>query len=507
VRTKRLAHRIEEKIEKLIDEAQPLTAPPATDADDTTADRMWEYITIAKSTESDSGKTSCLTALLRREENQSLLACFRGEGKWHGHGAEAHFEGAPNWEVVIAKLESFPQHLSREYEQQFPFGFGQTVASAPAFGAAPLGGQPAVGAPTVCGAPAFGTSQFFGASTRGAFGGAPSASALSMQNVCVKITSSDGEDLYCGSQLLDFTRRHVLTQIGSSCIDETKGVWEIEPLRYESSSLICRIRNVAHGEYLYVGSRLLDLDRARVLTWVGDHNGDPAMIWAITPVENETQSFTVRHVQRNELVCVGADTLDEKRRTVFSCVDAFCSYVDNKIWTIRVMYQFNTWSFDKPIYQLLNPFPHDKPHNPQARKPVNAVLKVVVDGNPSHFVNGFYVRDEEPPLNWVGEQNTAGQGDAAGKVLERDSYVKINDDGTKYMTSFRGVKDEETQVIISWGDPGARAGLLGNHWQIEAPWSFMVHETSTDMTPPTEGWIGNQYPPYGCDGSLRIQYL
>jgi hypothetical protein len=241
-----------------------------------------------------------------------------------------------------------------------PFGFGQTVASAPAFGAAPFGGQPAVGAPTVFGAPAFGTFHFFGASTGVAFGGAPSAPAFSMQNVCVKITSSDGEDLYCGSQLLDFKRRHVLTQIGSS-IDETKGVWEIEPLRMESSSLICRIRNVAHGEYLYVGSMLLDLDRARVLTWVGDHNDDPAMIWAITPVEkeNETQSFTVRHVQRNELLCVGADTLDEKHRTVFSCVDAFCAHVDNKIWTIRVD-QFKTFGLTRgkePFFKS----PYDKP--------------------------------------------------------------------------------------------------------------------------------------------------
>jgi hypothetical protein len=89
---------------ELIDEVQCLTAPPATDADDATADRMWEYIAISKSAESDSGKTSCLTALLLQEENHSLLECFRGEGQWHGHGAEAHFEGAPNWKVVIAKL-------------------------------------------------------------------------------------------------------------------------------------------------------------------------------------------------------------------------------------------------------------------------------------------------------------------------------------------------------------------------------------------------------------------
>ena len=96
---------------ELIDEAQSLTAPPVTDADDATADRMCEYIAIAKSADSDSGKTSRLTALLRQEENDSLLECFRGEGQWHGHGAEAHFEGAPNWTVVIAKLESFSELL------------------------------------------------------------------------------------------------------------------------------------------------------------------------------------------------------------------------------------------------------------------------------------------------------------------------------------------------------------------------------------------------------------
>ena len=76
-------------------------------------DRTCECIAIAKSAESDSGKTSRLTALLRGENN-SLLECFRGEGQWHGHGPEAHFEGAPNWRVVIAKLESCSEHLSRE---------------------------------------------------------------------------------------------------------------------------------------------------------------------------------------------------------------------------------------------------------------------------------------------------------------------------------------------------------------------------------------------------------
>ncbi len=104
---------------ELIDDAQSLTAPPATDADDATADRMLDYIAI-ESAENDSGKTSCLTAFLREEENNSLLECFRGEGQWHGHGAEAHFEGAPNWEVVIAKLKSFSELLRTSEHDRSP---------------------------------------------------------------------------------------------------------------------------------------------------------------------------------------------------------------------------------------------------------------------------------------------------------------------------------------------------------------------------------------------------
>ena len=81
--------------------------PQRTDAwSDVRRSASRQYIEIAKSAESDSGKTSILTALLHQEENHGLLECFRGEGQWHGHGTEAHFEGAPNWRVVIAKLES-----------------------------------------------------------------------------------------------------------------------------------------------------------------------------------------------------------------------------------------------------------------------------------------------------------------------------------------------------------------------------------------------------------------
>jgi hypothetical protein len=108
----------------LIDEAQSLTAPPGLGDDDATVDCMWEYIAIAKSAESDSGKTSFLTALLRREENQSLLECFRGEGQWHGHGTEAHFDGDPNWRVVFAKFESFSELLRMSDYECTPGRFG-----------------------------------------------------------------------------------------------------------------------------------------------------------------------------------------------------------------------------------------------------------------------------------------------------------------------------------------------------------------------------------------------
>ena len=43
------------------------------DADDATADRMGEYMTIVKNAASDSGKTSRLTTLLRQEESLIFL--------------------------------------------------------------------------------------------------------------------------------------------------------------------------------------------------------------------------------------------------------------------------------------------------------------------------------------------------------------------------------------------------------------------------------------------------
>jgi len=47
-----------------------------------------------------------LSEFLREEKDQKLVGCFRGEGKWKGHGEAAAFEEAPNWCKVLAKLKS-----------------------------------------------------------------------------------------------------------------------------------------------------------------------------------------------------------------------------------------------------------------------------------------------------------------------------------------------------------------------------------------------------------------
>lgn len=40
-----------------------------------------------------------------------------------------------------------------------------------------------------------------------------------------------------------------------------------------------RIRNVSSGEFLYTGSKKLDPSRRHALTWCGEANDDPAMLW------------------------------------------------------------------------------------------------------------------------------------------------------------------------------------------------------------------------------------
>jgi hypothetical protein len=65
------------------------------------------YVDIAKNTTlSESERTTRLTELLRKEQNEKLLACFKGKGKWHGNGETAHFKSTPLWEFVIANLEN-----------------------------------------------------------------------------------------------------------------------------------------------------------------------------------------------------------------------------------------------------------------------------------------------------------------------------------------------------------------------------------------------------------------
>ena len=70
--------------------------------------RIGEYMDIVRNSgHSDSEKTSALTPLLRQEEDAKVLACFKGQGHWHGPDATAtaHFTAIPDWERVMEKLE------------------------------------------------------------------------------------------------------------------------------------------------------------------------------------------------------------------------------------------------------------------------------------------------------------------------------------------------------------------------------------------------------------------
>ena len=109
------------------------------------------------------------------------------------------------------------------------------------------------------------------------------------------------EQLYVGSSLLDASRRHALTWTGQPHQDPAMA-WEllpVQPVEYArtherkkgrgvdtdavtaANSNAYRIRNVSTGEFLYTGSNMLDANRRHALTWVGNPNKDPAMVWEL----------------------------------------------------------------------------------------------------------------------------------------------------------------------------------------------------------------------------------
>ena len=94
---------------------------------------------------------------------------------------------------------------------------------------------------------------------------------------------STKELLYVGSKHLDPNRRYALTWAGNAERD-TAAMWMIEDVgaRVEGEKgHLVRLKNVGVGEYLYCGSSMLDDSQRLVLTWTGNPNTDPAMVWSL----------------------------------------------------------------------------------------------------------------------------------------------------------------------------------------------------------------------------------
>lgn len=134
-----------------------------------------------------------------------------------------------------------------------------------------------------------------------------------------------------GSKVLDLSRRYALTWKGDPKGDPAT-VWRIEPTDAKARGdgvIRVRICNEQRGEYLYVGSKLLDPDRRLALTWVGDANDDEAMLWDIVPAPGgqnarEGVSFPpicrIRNAATDEYLYVGSSMLDAARRYALTWV-------------------------------------------------------------------------------------------------------------------------------------------------------------------------------------------
>jgi hypothetical protein len=122
----------------------------------------------------------------------------------------------------------------------------------------------------------------------------------------------NGEFLYCGSKTLDEERRHVLTWIGKANDDPAMN-WEPVPVTDKNNITGYKLKN-NRGEFLYVGSKCLDDSRRYALTWVGNAYDDPAMLWKLVPEDKERALFRIRNIRTGEYLYVGSKTLDSQRR-------------------------------------------------------------------------------------------------------------------------------------------------------------------------------------------------
>lgn len=77
-----------------------------------------------------------------------------------------------------------------------------------------------------------------------------------------------------------------------------------------------RIRNYQQDELLYAGSKMLDTDRRYALTWTGEPNKDPAMVWELT--SDGSGRYRILNPSTGEFLCTGWKMLDKLRRYAFT---------------------------------------------------------------------------------------------------------------------------------------------------------------------------------------------
>lgn len=164
--------------------------------------------------------------------------------------------------------------------------------------------------------------------------GAAAAGAGGGGGVTTTIASSAGEFLYVGSNMLDDGRRHVLTWIGGGAVDGPGGQWELIPADDLGGSPLFRVRNVGQQEFLYVGSNTLPCgQRRRVLTWIGGGNVEGgAGVWEVCPVGGST--FKLRNYEKGEYLYVGSSSLDASRRFALTWIGGGEIEGDAGLWWI-----------------------------------------------------------------------------------------------------------------------------------------------------------------------------
>lgn len=142
----------------------------------------------------------------------------------------------------------------------------------------------------------------------------------------VNIVSQTEELLFVGGGILDSQRRFALTSIGGSLAEpDPSRSWELVPHLNKPNQF--KIRHICTREFLYCGSRTLDASRRHVLTWIGDHNEDPAMIWEILPqysnyypqrsdegIVFSLPFYKIRHLQSGEYLYAGSNVFSPTER-------------------------------------------------------------------------------------------------------------------------------------------------------------------------------------------------